>query len=369
MKIGKNKILIILTAILILLMIGFFLYLRIEKFDATTAPAGTIGSSTTAPQIPVGCPTTANQPVTSITSYVAEYTIDVEPTNDGTGTYFLKYYGTDSNTPTGILAIDADNKLVVQILNDTRPGLINKWYLNQINGPNILNCVVSPVMCSSESDCIAKSIICLTFTSLYMDSTVLAVLPFTTNPIKENQIWLMSSTKVSNKNKLIIGNPSSIAAQLGQTISGPIDLTQLSLNQENESKLKDVLNLISQNLQSYKSVTSSDSGAALSQANSTPIKINLALTGSTLGSLIPNHTGSSQSFTDVTTSNTINQGDVRALLATYENNQQSAANTSDSVYTLDTALGSTISCPRIDSADYAVSRVGQCNCDLSGLTK
>ena len=344
-------------------MIGFFLYLRIENFDTTTT-AGTTRSNTTAPQIPSGCPTTAIQPITSITSAVAEYTIDVEPTNDGS--YFLKYYGTDSNTPTGILAVDSDNKLVIQILNDTRPGLINKWYLNSIFNDNN-SCIVSPRLCNSNADCNAKSINCLTFTSLYMDSTILAVLPYSSN--KENQIWKKSSTKVSNKNKLIVGNPSSIAAQLGQTISGPIDLTKLSLNQENESKLKDVLNLISQNLQSYKSVTSSDSGASFSQASSTPIKINLALSGSTFDGLIPNSADSSQLFTDITTSTNINQGDVKALLATYENEQQSAANTTDSVYTLDTALGSTISCPRIDLADYAVSKVGQCNCDLSGLTK
>jgi hypothetical protein len=349
MMLAKRQILIILTVILVLLVIGFFVYLRIEGF---------IGETTSAITCPPCSLTPAPVELKSITSQVAEYTLDLEPAENGT--YYIKYYGSEStNDPVGILALNnTTKKLEVQILNENRPELISKWNLNTFF-PDKTKCIVSVDKCTNASECTS----CLTFTSLYMGNTILSYAPYVEN--KENQVWITSSTKTSNHSGLLIDGSSSIASKIQDTQNNTVDISQINLNAENETKLTEVLNLISQNLQAYKDTTTSDSGASLSQ-NSTPIKVNLTLSGNTLGLTPTSTTRAVARFAD-TNENTPN---VRGLLSAYENEQAAdAANTTNSVYTLDTALGSVISCPKIDSKDYAISRVGQCNCDLSDLTK
>ena len=380
--VSKKEILTVLIILLILLVIGFFLYLRFgEGFRPETTPTPTPTPTRTSLPTPTptrtslptptskpssGCPTQAPIAITSITSLVSEHTIDVEPANDTTGAYYL-ISNTMPDEPAGILAVDKDNNLTLQILNDTRD-LQNKWYLNKVFTDDPNKCVISLTKCSDIQECKDKT--CLTFTTIYERNNVLTMQIFNN---KDNQIWIQSTTKKANLSKALkIRQPTSLSSQIASSANNysnqmTTDLQGLSLDEENSQKLKNVLDLISSNLQSYKNMTSGDSGAALS-AGKTPIKINLSLgsAASALGLTAPQE--SSEKFGDTNSQN------VRQLLADYENKMgpsrnTNTGNTTDSVYTLDTALGSVISCPKFDANDYAVSRVGQCNCDLSGLSQ
>lgn len=358
----KKLILIISVLILFLSIISFFIYLRFEKFTGETnitQSSAITQSSTTTQSSAIIQSSTITQPITcaqteiiykSIVSQIAEYTIDIEPSGDNE-TYYLKHYGKSSKVPVGILAIDenTDNNLVIQILNDNSYGFVNKWYLNKIFSDNNNKCIVSIKKCSDNTIC--EGIMCLTYTSLYMENTMLNYIPYNS---KENQKWILSLNSVKDNTGLIIRNPTSIASLINQSQPSSIDISQLALNQENDKKITDVLNLISNNLQGLKNMTNSDSGSSLSLGGGTPIKINLALSGSSIGSL----TADTEKFQNTT-------NDVKNLLNNYENNQNS--NVLDPGYSLDTAIGSVISCPNIDSNDYAINRVGQCNCNLSDL--
>jgi hypothetical protein len=357
MKLGKREILVILTLILILLVLGFFLYVRFgEGFNGTTI-ANTNPAATVANTNPVACPTVAPAIYTSITSLVAEYTIDIEPANDPEGRYYLIFYGQNDNQAAGILAVDEknNNSLTTQILNDDRD-LNSKWYINTVFPDNKTRCVISTTKCTTMDDC--KNYPCLTLTTIFDRDNILIMRQFDN---QDNQKWVQSTTKKANLDRgIIISRPVlGMAAQIAESANQPTSdiISDLNLNDENSRKLQNVLDLISSNLKSYSDVASSDSGASYGVSSGAPIKVNLSLSGNALGLTVP--TGG-ESFTDTTQ-------DVRKLLNDYENKMGPGVNTKDSVYTLDTALGSVISCPKIDENDYAISRVGQCNCDLSGL--
>jgi hypothetical protein len=341
----KKTLLTILLFVLVLLVIVFFIYLRIEGFNTTTTLPNTNPQFICPPQ---------QTTLESVISKIANYQIDVEPTGDG-ATYFLKYYGINSNdtssntnTPAGILAVDTNNNLVVQILNDVQQGLSNRWNLNKLNNDD--NTLVISIQKCSTNDC--SGVLALTYTSLYMENTILSYLPFSSS--NENQLWKPASKIV--RQGLPVNKGVSIASKLNKTIGTPVNLSELNLNDINEQKVSDVLNLISQNLQSYKQMTSSDSGASLGISGGAPIKVNLSLSGA-LDAL----SGLGRTTEDFEDAN-----NVRKLLDNYENKD---TENKETVYTLDTALGSVVSCPSIDAADYTISRVGECNCNLSQLNQ
>lgn len=354
---NKKTLLTILLVVLVLLVIAFFIYLRIEGFTTTSTISATStipATSTTRPSTTRPSTTTPNcQPapdrqIESIMSYVANYQIDLEK-DRFSNKYFLKYYGIGKNDPTGVLAVDVNDNdnLVVQILNDNRPNLRNLWYINKLNNdPETL--VISLDECTND-DC--SGIKALTYTTYYMENSIISYLPF--SHIHENQLWI-PTTRVP-KRGLPVNKGIILSSELNNPNTSAINLSELNLNESNEQKVSDILNLINQNLQSFKQITQSDSGSALGLSGNTPIKVNLSLSNA-LSSLSQN-TKKSESFQDT--------NNIRELLDKYEN-KNTNVNTG-SVYTLDNALSSVISCPVIDNNDYTISRVGQCNCDLSQL--
>lgn len=365
----QNIIIIIIILLVIGLVIGlvFLIKFLIKERFTTTIPASTQSSTTTIPMIT--CPQIVKE-FKSITNLNSGYIIDIESTGAPDNSYFLIHYDVESKTtPAGVYAVDDKNNLVIQVKNQS--GLKQKWYMKKLDENNF--CVsTNPIFCDGPIDCKSKELNVLTFENT-MSGFVLSNRPF--NDF-DTQKWNPSGDITSPYGRSGISlssiQPNSLSSITGNVMpSGMISdnsmLDSLHLNDANENKLRSVLDLISTNLQIYRENAGRDGNIAASQLGSsvnTPLKVNLSLTGNT--ALLSSMNNKNQNNKIKEKFNTIQNSNVVDLLNKYELNEN--PDISDSVYTLDKAMSSVVSCPILDSKDYALNRVGQCNCDLSALS-
>jgi hypothetical protein len=294
--------------------------------------------------------------ITYITSQAAAYAIQVTPVGDGfNNSYYLMHNEPNSDAPSGILATSTSGEISVEMMNDRSPTLATHWYMIPI-ATGSTTCAIMQVPCSAISEC-AKAL-CLTYTTIYQSHSILALQPFTGI---SNQLWTINYGAFPpfngvpiNKNAATLSQRSYYQQQAGEHLNE----SNLQLNEENDNKLMQILNLIGANVQQLNGQPNGRSGGTPSN----PIKINLSLSDSS-STLIK----SAQKFTDVAqqqsgghrhpqqqpTRDTFQ--DVRTLLDNYINNEVTPV---EAAYHAST-------CPNYN--DYTLNRVGECNCNLSDL--
>lgn len=275
----------------------------------------------------------------SLVNINSGYAVDIEPTNQ-TDNYFLIHYSDNDMVPDGVFAVNSDNQLFIQIMNESLTSQI--WRINKI-GEELCVITLKDDICNSRESCIGKKV--LTFDNT-MSGFVLSYRPYNGY---DTQHWRLS-TDSSPYSKGIRVSRGSLAPVESKSIE-LADIEKLALDKENTTKLQSVLDLISKNLTEYKSTAEKEGTApALGTSALSPLKVNISFTGDK--SLLTKK----ESFQD--------KSNVVELLNQYEYN---ASKINAPVKTLLSSIDSVASCPVFDAKDYTLNRIGQCNCNLSDL--
>ena len=339
----------------------------------TTIPPTT---TTTVPATTQTCPPCILPPVTalpkSIINVNSGYIIDI--INVDTNQYQLIHHYIQTcntadcnNIPDGVYAVDNDNNLIITMKNKTQTNQIwNAIQLTDSSNSSFVILTTENKTCNDITTCAYNALNVLTFENT-MSGYVLTNVPFDN---KERQRWRFSTTENSPYGKLgsiyvgadklvsLTNNPLIMNGNTNNNMN--TDTNYLHLNSENDDKLKSVLDLISNNLQSFQqNVNHSNSAASLGITQS-PIKINLTLTGNTgnSGNLTKESFGGigSESY------------DILDRLNQFEKNPHATVpNNSINSSQMTQLEKSIIGCPPIDNKEYALNRVGQCNCNLSDI--
>jgi hypothetical protein len=285
-----------------------------------------------------------NQPTNiHIISAVADYIIDLQEIGDGS--YYL-LHKTSETTPVGVLTAgdSATNDLTVSYQQNLPS---QKWYLHATPGDPTKYAITT-------STTIAEGTPCLTYTSLYKADTILAYLPYSAN--NQNQYWYKTTRRAYDRKTINVGTyaPSSSSgmATASQNVSGSSDSgnPNMDIDAVNNSKVKEVLEFIAQNMDAYKTAITNGSAATHSQ-NRDPITLNLHLNGDSAVA----GANSKQPFEDVGR-------------PTYAYVGDKVDGNDDKMGTdLEIAYKSIFSCPQHSADEYSLNRVGQCNCNLSDL--
>tara|TARA_B100000575_G_C23137492_1_gene661164 strand:+ start:1904 stop:4249 length:2346 start_codon:yes stop_codon:yes gene_type:complete len=170
----------------------------------------------------------------------------------------------------------------------------------------------------------------------------------------EGQKWELKEGPANPGVKSHVSLPvQSLASDGGMMMNQ--DNISVGLHNQHKAQLSNILSLINSNLQAYQEKTTETENVF---GNKEPIKLKLTLSGDT--AKYEDVMADKESFKNIG-----NNSDptVIDLLNRHQNKSSFASVENDLTRTLD----SSNECPKINYNDYYSNRVGQCNCDLTGL--
>jgi len=170
----------------------------------------------------------------------------------------------------------------------------------------------------------------------------------------EGQKWELKEGPANPGVKSHVSLPvQSLASDGGMMMNQ--DNIAVGLHNQHKAQLSNILSLINSNLQAYQEKTTETENVF---GNKEPIKLKLTLSGDT--AKYEDVMADKESFKNVGTNN---NPTVIDLLNRHQNKSSFASVENDLTRTLE----SSNECPKINYNDYYSNRVGQCNCDLTGL--